>query len=116
MPQDADEILSRKHTTRILQFLRNNGSLTQADVHEYITNWKIVKERVDVLVEAGLVEETIERDGRIRIRYIETDKGHVTGSLLVLVDAVIKGELDLEDEFLSVIEEKSSEIVRKKQM
>lgn len=116
MSSDADELLSRKRTTAILQLLRNNGSLTQADVHELITNWKIVKERVDALVEMGLVEEVLERDGRMRIRYVETPKGHAVGNLLILIDAIIKEELDLEEELFRDIDRVSSDMIQKKQL
>ena len=47
MNNGAEEVLGRKHMIAALIKLRKNGEITQSDLNEYITNWKIVKDRFD---------------------------------------------------------------------
>ena len=47
MNNGAEEVLGRKHMIAALIKLRKNGEITQSDLNEYITNWKIVKDRIE---------------------------------------------------------------------
>ena len=95
MNNGAEEVLGRKHMIAALIKLRKNGEITQSDLNEYITNWKIVKDRIDLLCENGLVEERLDRDGRMVMKYSTSPKGRFIGNLL-MADMAMKDRIDYE--------------------
>ena len=96
MNNGAEEVLGRKHMIAALIKLRKNGEITQSDLNEYITNWKIVKDRIDLLCESGLVEERLDRDGRMVMKYSMSPKGRFVGNLLLIADMAMKDRFDYE--------------------
>ena len=96
MNNGAEEVLGRKHMIAALIKLRKNGEITQSDLNEYITNWKIVKDRIDLLCENGLVEERLDRDGRLVMKYSTSPKGRFIGNLLLMADMAMKDRIDYE--------------------
>ena len=57
---------------------------------------QIVKDRIDLLCESGLVEERLDRDGRMVMKYSMSPKGRFVGNLLLIVDMAMKDRFDYE--------------------
>lgn len=111
MTKGAEEILGRKHMIVSMLKLRTDGEITQSDLNEYISNWKIVKDRVDLLREGELVEERLERDGRMVMKYSLSPRGRFIANLLLIMDMTLKGRYDFENEELTeILEEVCKEI------
>ena len=101
MPPDmalgAEEILGRKHVITSLLKLRMSEEMTQSELNEYISNWKIVRDRVDLLREGGLVEERLVRDGRMVMKYRLSPRGRFVSNLLLIMEVG-------EDGFAEIVE------------
>lgn len=109
MPPDmalgAEEILGRKHVITSLLKLRMSEEMTQSELNEYISNWKIVRDRVDLLREGGLVEERLVRDGRMVMKYRLSPRGKFVSNLLLIMDMTLKGRYEVgEDGFAEIVE------------
>ena len=110
MTKGAEEILGRKHMIVSMLKLRTDGEITQSDLNEYISNWKIVKDRVDLLREGELVEERLERDGRMVIKYSLSPRGRFIANLLLIIDMTLKNGYRFENsELEKVLEEVCNE-------
>ena len=109
MPPDmalgAEEILGRKHVIISLLKLRMSEEMTQSELNEYISNWKMVRDRVDLLREGGLVEERLVRDGRMVMKYRLSPRGKFVSNLLLIMDMTLKGRYEVgEDGFAEIVE------------
>ena len=105
MALGAEEILGRKHVITSLLKLRMSEEMTQSELNEYISNWKIVRDRVDLLREGGLVEERLVRDGRMVMKYRLSPRGKFVSNLLLIMDMTLKGRYEVgEDGFAEIVE------------
>lgn len=109
MPPDmalgAEEILGRKHMITSLLKLRMSEEMTQSELNEYISNWKMVRDRVDLLREGGLVDERLVRDGRMVMKYRLSPRGKFVSNLLLIMDMTLKGRYEVgEDGFAEIVE------------
>jgi DNA-binding HxlR family transcriptional regulator len=93
-----DSVLSERHVFTILMCALERESIRSTDVHEYIKNWGTIADRLDYMVDAGLLAEKVIREGRVSVNYSLTPKGMFVARMMKLCDKTIDGEFNFEKE------------------
>lgn len=96
MAAAGDSPLSSRHVFNILMFALERKSIRSTDVHEFIKNWGTIAEKLEYLVNTGLLEEKVLHEGRVSVNYCLTPKGEFVARMLYVCDKAISGEFDFE--------------------
>ena len=89
-----DSIISQRHLYTILMCAKDREVIRSTDVHDYIKNWGTIAQKLDEMVAAGLLEECVNRDGRISMNYHLSEKGDFIARMLRICDKVMTDEFD----------------------
>ncbi len=92
-----DSIISQRHLYTILMCAKDREVIRSTDVHDYIKNWGTIAQKLDEMVAAGLLEECVNRDGRISMNYRLSKKGDFIARMLNICDKAAEGEFDFEN-------------------
>ena len=69
------KVLETKHNLRILMYLHMCGPGTKTEIYNAVSTNPRMPEKLNMLVEHGLVEQKINRNGNRKVRYDLTPKG-----------------------------------------
>ena len=99
-----DSALSERHVFTILMCALERQNIRSTDVHDFIKNWGTIAERLQYMVDSGLLEEKVIREGRVSVNYSLTPKGMFVARMMRVCDKAIDGEFNFEkdsvDEYL----------------
>ena len=86
-----DSVISQRHLYTILMCAKDREVIRSTDVHDYIKNWGTIAQKLDEMVAAGLLEECVNRDGRL------SKKGDFLARMLNICDKAVEDEFDFEN-------------------
>ncbi len=97
MESYPESVISQRHLYTILMCAKEREVIRSTDVHDFIKNWGTIAIKLDEMVAAGLLDESVNRDGRISMTYRLTKKGEFIAQMLDVCDKASRDEIDFEN-------------------
>lgn len=88
--------MDRKHVNRMLVHILRVGEVGSMDFSWLTTNWRIVDENLNAMVDSGILKVRIQPKGRKSLRYSLTDTGRCVAIAELLQEEAVKGTISLE--------------------
>lgn len=94
MEDYSESVMAQRHLYPVLMCALSKGIIRPTEIHRYITNWGTISEKIDELVDAGLLE-LCPKEGRKTSKYYQlTEKGIFVVRMMRICDQAVKGMFD----------------------
>lgn len=94
MEDYSESVMAQRHLYPVLMCALSKGIIRPTEIHRYITNWGTISEKIDELVDAGLLELCPKEGWKTSKYYQLTEKGIFVVRMMRICDQAVKGMFD----------------------